>query len=87
MATNMNISKAELVKQACDAAQQENLYSKDCHARAINAAVALGGIEILTINTTETCTSKVIFEFDDCSRVLVKYGIVSVIYDDGYSAV
>ena len=73
------ITKAEQVEQAYDAALRDNLYSKGCYALAINAAVALGGIEIDTRNMTESCTSKVTFEFDDLSRAQVKYGGVFVI--------
>lgn len=75
----MNINKAEQVAQTYDAALRDNLYNKGCYALAINAAVALGGIEIDTRNMTETCTSKVTFEFDDLSRAQVKYGGVFVI--------
>ena len=73
------ITKAEQVAQAYDAALRDNLYSKGCYALAINAAVALGGIEIDTRNMTETCTSKVTFEFDDASSVYVMYGGAFVI--------
>ena len=72
------MNKAEQVEQAYDAALRDNLYSKGCFAHAINAAVALGGIEIDTRNVTESCTSKVTFEFDDLSRAQVKYGGVFV---------
>ena len=72
-------TKAMYVAEACDAAVRDNLYSKDCYAHAIDAAVALGGIEIEVINMTESCTSKVTFEFDDGSRAQVKYGGVHVI--------
>ncbi len=75
----MNIYKAEQVAQAYDAALRDNLYSKGCYARAIDAALTLGGIEIDTRNITESCTSKVTFEFDDSSRAQVKYGGVFVI--------
>ena len=73
------ITKAMYVEQVYDAALRDNLYSKGCYALAINAAVALGGIEIDTRNITELCTSKVTFEFDDLSRAQVKYGGVFVI--------
>ena len=79
MIPNMNIPKAEQVAQAYDAALRDNLYSKDCYALAIDAAVALGGIEIEVINITESCTSRVTLEFDDLSRAQVKYGGVFVI--------
>ena len=79
MIPNMNITKAEQVEQAYDAALRDNLYSKGCYALAINAAVTLGGIEIDNSNITESCTSKVTFEFDDLSRAQVKYGGVFVI--------
>ena len=75
----MNISKAEQVQQAYDAALRDNLYSKSCFVQAINAAVALGGIETYHSNITESCTSKVTFEFDDSSSVQVTYGGVFVI--------
>ena len=75
----MNITKAEQVAQTYDAALMENLYSKGCYERAIDAAVTLGGIEIDYSNITESCTSKVTFEFDDLSRAQVKYGGVFVI--------
>ena len=75
----MNISKAEQVEQAYAAALMDNLYSKGCYELAIDAAVALGGIEIAVLNITESCTSKVTFEFDDLSRAQVKYGGVFVI--------
>ena len=74
-----NITKAQQVAQAYDAALQDNLYIKDCHARAINAAVALGGIEIAVENITESSSSKVTFEFDDASSADIKYGGVFVI--------
>ena len=70
----MYITKAEQVAQAYDAALRDNLYSKDCYALAIDAAVALGGIEIDRSTITESCTSKVTFEFDDASIAQVKYG-------------
>ena len=79
MIPNMNISKAEQVQQVYDAALRDNLYSKGCYALAIDAAVTLGGIEIDNSNITESCTSKVTFEFDDLSRAQVKYGGVFVI--------
>ena len=79
MIPNMNISKAEQIEQVYNDALRDNLYSKHCYARAINAAVALGGIEIAVSNMTESCASKVIFEFDDLSRAEVKYGGVFVI--------
>lgn len=72
-------TKAMDVQQAYDAALRDNLYSKGCYALAINAAVALGGIEIDTRNITESCTSKVTFEFGDLSRAQVTYGGVFVI--------
>ena len=75
----MNITRAEQVEQAYDAALRDNLYSKNCYALAINAAVALGGIEIAVGNITESYTSKVTFEFDDLSRAQIKYGGVFVI--------
>ena len=70
----MNITKAEQVAQVYDAALRDNLYSKSCYALAIDAAVALGGIETYNSNITESCTSKVIFEFDDASSATVAYG-------------
>ena len=79
MIPNMNITKAEQVAQACDAAVQENLYIKDCYRAAIDAAITLGGIIIENSPMTETSASKVIFEFDDLSRAQVKYGSVFVI--------
>ena len=76
----MNITKAEQVEKAYDAALQENLCSNiRCYARAIEKAEALGGIEIDNIHITELCTSKVTFEFDDLSIAQVKYGGVFVI--------
>ena len=75
----MNITKAEQVKQACDAAQRDNLYCRDCYRAAIDAAVTLGGIIIENSPMTETSASKVIFEFDDLSRAQVRYGSVLVI--------
>ena len=75
----MNITKAEQVEQAYDAALRDNLYSKDCYAAAINPAVALGGIEMATINMSETCASKISYDFDDLSKVQIKYGSVFVI--------
>ena len=75
----LNISKAEQVAQTYDAALMDNLYSKGCYALAIAAAVAIGGIEIENISMTESCTSKVTFEFNDLSRAQVKYGGVFVI--------
>ena len=70
----LNISKAEQVAQTYDAALMDNLYSKGCYAAAIAAAHELGGIEIDNSSMTESCTSKVTFEFDDLSRAQVKYG-------------
>ena len=75
----MNTTKAEEVAQAYDEAQRDNLYSRDCYAIAIDAAVALGGIEIENIKMTESCASKVTFEFDDLSIAQVNYGGVYVI--------
>ena len=73
------MNKAEQVAQTYDEALRENLYSKGCFEHAINAAVALGGIEIDTRNMTETCTTKVTFKFDDLSTAQVTYGGVFVI--------
>ena len=73
------ITKAEQVAQTYDAALRENLYSKGCYELAIDAAGTLGGIEIDYSNMTESCTSKVTFEFNDSSRAQVKYGGVLVI--------
>ena len=75
----MNITKAQEVKQAYDAALRDNLYSKDCYALAIDAAVTLGGIAIDNIKMTESCASKVTFEFDDASSAQVKYSGVVII--------
>ena len=75
----MDISKAEQVEQAYNAAARENLYSRDCYARAVHTAWAQGGIEIYYSGMTESCVSKVIFEFDDLSRAQVAYGGVFVI--------
>ena len=75
----MNITKAQEVKQAYDVALKDNLYSRACYRAAIDAAVTLGGIEIYNSPITESCASKVIFEFDDLSRAQVKYGSVLVI--------
>ena len=75
----MNISKAGQVKQAYDAALRDNLYSKGCYNCAIATAHALGGIEIVRSNITESCASKVTFEFDDASSAQVKYSGVFVI--------
>ena len=79
MIPNMNITKAEQVQQAYDAALRDNLDSKDCYALAIDVAVTLGGNEIDNSNITESCTSKVTFEFGDLSRAQVTYGGVFVI--------
>ena len=79
MIPNMNITKAEQVEQVYDAALRDNLYSKDCYALAIDVAVTLGGNEIDNSNITESCTSKVTFEFGDLSRAQVTYGGVFVI--------
>ena len=79
MIPNINITKAQQVEQVYDAALRDNLYSKSCYARAIDAAVALGGIEIYNSTITESCTSKVTFEFDDLSSVQVTYGGAFVI--------
>ena len=78
MIPNMNITKAEQV-QLYDAALRDNLYSKDCYALAIDVAVTLGGNEIDNSNITESCTSKVTFEFGDLSRAQIKYCGVFVI--------
>ena len=75
----MNITKAEQVARAYDAALRDNLYSKGCYSLAINAAVALGGIEIDNSCINSECTSKVTFEFGDLSRAQVTYGGVFVI--------
>ena len=79
MIPSMNITKAEQVQQVYDAALRDNLYSKDCYAAAMEAAEALGGNEIDNSNMTESCTSKVTFEFGDLSIARVKYGGVFVI--------
>ena len=79
MISNMNITKAEQVEKVYDAALRDNLYSKDCYALAIDVAVTLGGNEIDNSNITESCTSKVTFEFGDLSRAKVTYGGVFVI--------
>ena len=79
MIPNMNITKAEQVEKVYDAALRDNLYSKDCYALAIDVAVTLGGNEIDNSNITESCTSKVTFEFGDLSRAQVTYGGVFVI--------
>ena len=68
------ITKAEQVAQTYDDALRDNLPSKGCYELAIEAAGTLGGIEIDYSNMTESCTSKVTFEFDDKSRAQVKYG-------------
>ena len=73
------ITKAEQVAQTYDDALRDNLYSKGCYNCAIATARALGGIEIATINVTESCASKVTFEFDDASSAQVKYGGVVTI--------
>ena len=73
------MTKAGQVAQTYDEALRENLYSKGCFEHAINAAVALGGIEIGNRNITESCTSKVTYGFDDLSIAQVKYGGVFVI--------
>lgn len=75
----MNINKAEKVAQTYDEAERDNLPSKGCYELAIEAAGTLGGIEIDYSPITESCTSKVTFEFDDLSRAQVKYGGVFVI--------
>ena len=79
----MNITKAEQVEKAYDAALQENLCSNiRCYARAIEKAEALGGIEIDNSNDrdiTKSCAPKVTFEFDDLSRAQVKCGGVFII--------
>ena len=84
MISNMNITKAKQVEQVYDAALRDNLYSKDCYALAIDVAVTLGGNEIDNSNITESCTSKVTFEFDDSSSAQIKYG-VSISSDFSYS--
>ena len=73
------MNKAEQVARAYDDALRDNLYSKGCYELATAAAIALGGIEIAVLNITESCTSKVTFEFDDLSRAQIKYGGVFVI--------
>ena len=73
MIPNMNITKAQEVKQAYDAALRDNLYSKDCYSAAIATARALGGIEIDNSKMTEYAASKVTFVFDDASIAQVKY--------------
>ena len=79
MIPNMNITKAEQLKQIYDAALRDNLCSEDCYALAIDVAEALGGNEIDNSNITESCTSKVTFEFGDLSIAQVTYGGVYVI--------
>ena len=74
MIPNMS-TKAEQVQSAYDAALRDNLHSKDCYARTLDVAVALGGNEI----DNESCTSKVTFQFGDLSIAQVKYGGVLVI--------
>ena len=68
------ITKAEQVAQTYDDAARHNLPSKGCYELAIEAAGTLGGIEIDYSKMTESCASKVTFEFDDKSRAQVKYG-------------
>ena len=80
MIPNMYITKAEQLGKVYDAALRDNLYSKDCYALAIDVAVTLGGNEIDNSNITESCASKVTFEFGDLSRAQVTYGGVFVIY-------
>ena len=70
----MNTTKAQEVEAAYDAALMDNLYSKGCYRAAVDTAYELGGIEIDNSSMTESCTSKVTFEFDDLSRAQVKYG-------------
>ena len=79
MIPNMNITKAEQVAQVYDAALRDNLYSKDCYTAAMEVAEALGGNAIDNSNITESCTSKVTFEFGDLSIAQVTYGGVYVI--------
>ena len=76
---NRNITKAQQVHLAYDAAERENLYTKDCYERAINAARALGGIEMYNRSMTETRASKVSFVFDDESSLDIKYSGVNLI--------
>ena len=78
----MNITKAQDVEQAYDAAQYENCSSEGCYALAIAAAHEFGGVEIYNSNDGSRTISFAptrTFEFDDSSSVQVTYGGVYVI--------
>ena len=78
----MNITKAQEVKQAYDAAQWDNISSEGCYALAVAAAHELGGIEVYNSNDGNRTISFAptrTFEFDDSSSAQVTYGGVFVI--------
>ena len=82
MNTKMNISKAEQVEQAYDAAHYDGCSIEDCYALAVDAAHELGGIEVYNSNDGNRSWSYAptrIFEFDDFSTAEVTYGSVYVI--------
>ena len=75
-------TKAEDVEQAYDAAAWNNTHSEGCYALAVDAAHALGGIEIYNSNEGNSSWSFAptrTFEFNDASSVQVTYGGVFVI--------
>ena len=77
----MNITKAEQVEQAYDAAQYENCSSEGCYSLAIAAAHELGGIEVYNSNDgnhTISFAPTRTFKFDDLSSAQVTYGGVYV---------
>ena len=75
--TKRNITKAEQVKQAYDAAQWYNFSSEGCYSAAIEAAHELGGIAVYNSNDGNRSISFAptrTFEFDDLSSAHVTYG-------------
>ena len=78
----MNITKAQEVKQAYDAAQWDNISSEGCYALAIAAAHEFGGVEIYNSNDGNRTISFAptrTFEFNDSSSAQITYGGVYVI--------
>ena len=77
----MNITKAQEVEQAYDAAY-DNCSSEGCYKVAVATARVLDGIEIYNSNSNNGSKSfapTVEFEFNDASSVQITYGGVFLI--------
>lgn len=73
----MNITKAQEVEQAYDAAAYDNCSSEGCYRVAVATARVLGGIEIANSNDgnhTISFAPTRTFKFDDSSSAYVSYG-------------